>query len=127
MRDYVPTLQDKTKWRVTRNNICHGQLVEDAESISKRGTYRLCRLHQAHQLGRKGKMLVRGATVAVLKDFTDVTNKIEYILGDLLKMPPVKFFYRVMGFGILHLWQHYCHFLCFKTDSYPIETIQPNF
>ena len=43
-------------------------------------------------------MLVRGATVAVLKDFTDVTNKIEYILGDLLKMPPLKFFLSCYGF-----------------------------
>ena len=87
MQGYLPTLQGRNKWRVTQNNICTGQLVlvGDAEDISRRGAYRLGRVHP--QWG-KGKELVLGAAVAVLKNCGDGTNKIEYILCDLSKIFP---------------------------------------
>ena len=91
MQGYLPALQGRNKWRVTRNNICTGQLVlvGDAEDISRRGAYRLGRVHRVHSQWRNGKELVRRATVAVLKDCGDGTNKIEYILRDISKIAPV--------------------------------------
>ena len=88
MQGYLPTLQGRNKWRVTRNNIYTGQLVlvGDAEDISRRGAYRLGRVHPQW---RNGKELVRRATVAVSKDRGDGTNKIEYILRDISKIAPV--------------------------------------
>ena len=91
MRGYLPSLQGRTKKRVTRNNICTGQLVlvGDTEDISKRGAYRLGRVHWMYPQWRKGKKLVRRATVAVLKDCRDGTNIIEYILRDISQIAPV--------------------------------------
>ena len=51
MRDCLPALQGRTKWRVTRKNICVDQLVlvGGAEDISKRGAYRLGRVYPVHR------------------------------------------------------------------------------
>ena len=70
MQDNLPTLQDRNKWGVTRNDICTGQwvLVGDAEYILRRRAYRLDRVHWVHPQWRKGKKLVRRATVATLKN-----------------------------------------------------------
>ena len=47
MQGYIPTLQGRNKRKVIRNNICTGQLVlvGDAKDISRRGAYRLGRVH----------------------------------------------------------------------------------
>ena len=45
-----------------------------------------------HPKWRNGKELVRRATVAVLKDCGDGTNKIEYILRDISKIASVQYF-----------------------------------
>ena len=57
MQGYLPTLQGKNKWRVTRNNISTGQLVlvGDAEDISRRRAYHLGRVHRVHPQWRNGK------------------------------------------------------------------------
>ena len=91
MQGHLPTLQGRNKWRVTRNNICIGQLVlvGDAEDILRRGAYRFGRVHRVHPQWRNGKELVRRATAAVLKNCKDGTNKIEYILRDISKIAPV--------------------------------------
>ena len=91
MQGYLPTLQGRNKWRVTRNNNSTGQLVliGDAEDISRRWAYHLGRVHRVHSQWRNGKKLVRRATVAELKDCGDDTNKIEYILLDISKIAPV--------------------------------------
>ena len=85
MQGYLPTLQGRNKWRVTRNNIYTGQLVlvGDAEHILRRGAYRLGRVHRVHPQSRNGKELVGRATVVVLKYCGDGTNKIEYIIRDI--------------------------------------------
>ena len=58
IKGYLPTLQGRSKWRVTRGNLSPGQLVlvGDATDIFKRGTYRLGRIHCAHPQQRKGKI-----------------------------------------------------------------------
>ena len=91
MQGYLPTLQGRNKWRVTRNIICTGQLllIGDAEDISRRVAYRLGRVHRVHPRWLKGKELVSRATVAELKDCGDLTNKIEYVLRDVSKIDPV--------------------------------------
>ena len=50
MKSYLPTLQGRAKWRTLRNNLTVGQLVlvGDAEDLSKRGAYRLGRVHCLH-------------------------------------------------------------------------------
>ena len=69
VKGYLPTLQGRGKWRVTRENLAPGQLVlvGDASDFSKRGAYRLGRIYAVHPQIRKGKEIVRRATVAVLK------------------------------------------------------------
>ena len=91
MQGYLSIQQGRNKWRVARNNICTGQLVlvGDAEDISRRWADRLGRVFRVHPQWRKGKELIRRATVAVLKDCGDRTNKIEYILRDISKISPV--------------------------------------
>ena len=64
-------------------------LVGDAEDISRRGAYRLGRVHRVHTQWRNGKELVRRATVAVLKDCGDGTYKIEYTLRDISQIAHV--------------------------------------
>ena len=73
MKSYLPTLQGRTKWRTLRNNLTVGQLVlvGDAEDLSKRGAYRLGRVHCLHPQVRKGHDIVRRATVAVLARNSD--------------------------------------------------------
>ena len=86
---YLPTLQGRNKWREIRQNLTPGQLVlvADAEDICKRGTYRLGRIHSVHPQIRKGKEIVRRATLAVLKN--SGSGKVEYVLRDLSKLAPV--------------------------------------
>ena len=50
VKGFLPTLQGTNKWRVTQENLFVGQLVlvGDADDISKRGAYRLGRVHRIH-------------------------------------------------------------------------------
>jgi len=86
---YLSNLQGRKKWRVTRQNLIPGQLVlvADAGDITKRGAYRLERVHCIHSQLRKGKEIVRRATIAVLK--SNGPGEIEYLLRDLSKIAPV--------------------------------------
>ena len=56
VKGYLPTLQGRCKWRVTRENLSPGQLVlvGDASNIFKRGTYRLGHIHCVHPQQREG-------------------------------------------------------------------------
>ena len=92
MKSYLPTLQGRGKWRTLRDNLAVGQLVlvGDAEDLSKRGAYRLGRIHCVHLQVRKGRDTVRRATVAVLTKNPDSgKTDIKYILRDLSKIAPV--------------------------------------
>ena len=92
VKSYLPTLQGRAKWRTLRNNLTVGQLVlvGDAEDLSKRGAYRLGRVHCLHPQVRKGRDMVRRATVAVLARNPDSgKTEIKYILRDLSKIAPV--------------------------------------
>ena len=92
MTGYLPTLQGRNKWRVTQKNLTPGQLVllDDADDVFHKGAYRLGRIHYVHPQVRKGKELVRRATVAVLsKNSTAGSCDIEYVLRDLSKIAPV--------------------------------------
>ena len=86
MKSYLPSLQGRNKWKTLRENLIPGQLVlvGDADDISRRGTYRLSRMHALHPQISKGKEIVRRATVAVLGRNVDSSgSKIEYILRDI--------------------------------------------
>ena len=62
----------------------------DSEVLSHRGAYRLGRVEKLHPQIRKGKEIVRRATVAVLsKKLGKDDPDIEYILRDLSKIAPV--------------------------------------
>ena len=89
IKGYLPTLQRRAKWRTTKENLTPGQLVlvGDAEDITKRGAYRLGRVHAVHPQIRKGKEIVRRATLAVLKNTG--SGEIEYILRDVSKIAPI--------------------------------------
>ena len=92
MKGYLPTLQGRSKWRTLRENLSVGQLVlvGDAEDLSKRGAYRLGRVHCVHPQIRKGREIVRRATIAVLSKIPDSEKtEIKYILRDLSKIAPV--------------------------------------
>ena len=62
-------------------------LVANAKDICKRGTYRLGRIHSVHPQIRKGKEVVRRATVAVLKN--SGSGEVELVLRDLSKLAPI--------------------------------------
>ena len=65
-------------------------LVGDAEDLTKRGAYHLGRIHCIHPETRKGREIVRRATVAVLAKNPDTGScEIKYILRDLSKIAPV--------------------------------------
>ena len=68
MQSYLPSLQGRNKWRVLQKNLSVGQLVlvGDAEDVTYRGAYRLGRIHSLHPHIRRGKEIIRRATVAVL-------------------------------------------------------------
>ena len=68
MKRYLPTIQGRTKWRIARQNLSSGRLVlvGDAYDIAKRGHYCLGRIQQIHPQIRKGREIVRRATLAVL-------------------------------------------------------------
>ena len=68
MKSYLPSLQGRNKWRTLKNNLTIGQLVlvGDEDDLSKRGCYRLGRVHAQHRQIKKGKEVVRRATIAVL-------------------------------------------------------------
>ena len=90
MKGYLPCLQGRNKWRTFRENLVVGQLVlvGDAEDLSKRGAYRLDRIHRLHPQLRVGKEIVRRATVAVPKK-NAAAGEIEYTLRDISKIAPV--------------------------------------
>ena len=89
IKGYLPTLQGRNKWRVTQENLFVGQLVlvGDADDISKRGAYRLGRVHRVHPQMYKGREIVRRATIAVLKN--SGSGDIEYVLRDISKIAPI--------------------------------------
>ena len=92
MKSYLPTLQGRGKWRTLRDNLAVGQLVlvGDAEDLSKRGAYRLGRIHCVHPQVRKERDIVRWVTVAVLAKSPDSgKTEIKYILRDLSKIAPI--------------------------------------
>ena len=123
MQGYLPTLQGRNKWRVTRNNISTGQLVlvGDAGDISSRGAYRLGGVHRVHPQWRNGKELVRRATVAVLKDCGDGTNKIEYILRDISNCSCIIFYCILSCVFIFVFPRALLTFLCFKICNFISE------
>ena len=88
IKGYLPTLQGRGKWRVTRQNLVPGQLVlvGDADDIAKRGAYRLGRIRAVHPQIKNGKEYVRRATVTVLKNDN---GEIEHILRDISKIAPL--------------------------------------
>ena len=89
IKGYLPTLQGRSKWRIARENLIPGQLVlkGDASDTSKRGIYRLGRIHAVYSQTRRGRDFVRRATVAVLKH--SGSREIEYILRDVSKINPI--------------------------------------
>ena len=92
MKSYLPTLQGRSKWRTLRENLTVGQLVlvGDAEDLSKCGAYRLGRVHRVHPQIRKGKDIVRRATIGVLsKDPDSEKIEVKYVMRDLSKIAPV--------------------------------------
>ena len=92
MQRYLPLLQKRNKWRTVQHNQQSGQLVlvGDSEDPSYRGAYRLGRVEKFHPRIRKGKEIVRRATVAVLsKKLGKDDPDIEYVLRDLSKIAAV--------------------------------------
>ena len=77
------------KWRTLSNNVVPGQLVlvGGADDIAGRGSYRLGRIHPLHPQTRRGKEIVRRATIAVMGN--NASGEIEYVLRDLAKIAPV--------------------------------------
>ena len=91
-KSYLINLQGRGKWRAVRENLYPGQLVlvGDTEDIAKRGAYRIGRIHRVHPQIRKGREIVRRATVAVLaKTSAGGSGRIEYVLRDISKIAPV--------------------------------------
>ena len=98
MQSYLPPLQGRNKWRTLKDNLVQRQLVfvGDAEDIAHKGAYRLGRMvdtdfggiHCLHQQTRKGKEIVRRATVAVIakKNTSSDSSKIEYVLRNISKI-----------------------------------------
>ena len=89
IKSYLTSLQDRKKWRVVKENLYPGLLVlvRDADDFAKRALYRLGRIHCLHPQIRKGKEIVRRATVAVLANHSgSESGKIQYILT---KIAPV--------------------------------------
>ena len=64
-KGYLPTLQKRGKWRISRENLSPGQLVlvGDADDFSKRGSFRLSRIHCIYPEFWHGKEYVRRATM----------------------------------------------------------------
>ena len=89
IKGYLPTLQGRNKWRVTHENLFVGQLVlvGDADDISKRGAYRLGRVHRVHPQMYKGREIVRRASIAVLKN--SGSGDMEYVLRNISKIAPI--------------------------------------
>ena len=73
---------------MTRENLSVGPLVVvgDAHDFSKRGVYRLGRVHRVHPQKRKEHEIVRRVTIAVLKK--PGSGEIEYILRDISTIAP---------------------------------------
>ena len=89
IKGYLPTLQDRGKWRSVRENLSPGQLVlvGGFEDICKRGRYRQGRIHAVHPQTRQRRDIVCRATVAVLNSSDN--GEIEYILRDISKIAPL--------------------------------------
>ena len=88
MESYLPTLQGRNKWKTLQKNLVPGQLVlvGDYEDLSRRGAYRLGRIHRLHSQIQQGREVVRRATVVVLGK---ASGDLEYIFRDLAKIAPV--------------------------------------
>ena len=88
IKGYLPTLQGRGKWRVTRQNLVPRQLVlvGDADDIAERGACRPGRIRAVHPVIKNGKEYVRRATVTVLKNDN---GEIEHILRDISKIAPL--------------------------------------
>ena len=84
VKNYLPTLQARVKWQVTKNNLVPGQLVlvGDSDDIVHRSSYHLGRIHKVHPQLRNGVNIVCRATVAVLNK----SGGIDYVLCDISKM-----------------------------------------
>ena len=93
MKAYIPSSQGRNKWRTLKNNLVPGQLVlvGGPEDLTHKGAYRLDRIHSIHPQIRKGKEIVRRATVAVVAKNSATTDscQIENILWDLSETAPV--------------------------------------
>ena len=65
---YLPFLQGRNKWKVLQKNLTVGQmvLVGGLENETYMGAYRLGRVPSLHPHVRRGKEIIRRATVAVL-------------------------------------------------------------
>ena len=89
---YLPWLQGRKKWQKMCKNLEPGQLVVmgSLEDISKRGQYRLGRVHEVLPQIRNGKPIVRRAKIAVanLNDSGEV--KIDYVMRDISRLAPVE-------------------------------------
>ena len=81
-------MHGRGKWWVACQNLAEGQLVlvGNAEDINKRWAYRLGRVHCVHPQLRRGKEIVRLATIAVLKN--SGSKEIDYVLRDVSKNAP---------------------------------------
>ena len=88
-KGYLPTLQKRGKWRISRENLLPSQLVlvGDADDFAKRGSFRLGRIYCVHPQFRHGKEYVRRATVAVLK--RDGLRDVEHIFRNVFKITPL--------------------------------------
>ena len=74
---YLPTLQERNKWREIARNLQVGELVlvGDAEDVAVRGKYWVGRIAEVFSQMHQGKLLVRRAKIAL----TDMTQKMIYI------------------------------------------------
>ena len=92
MKSYLPNLQGPNTLKVYQKNLAVAQLVlvGGAKDLSHRGAYCLGRIQCFHPQTRKGKQIVRRATVTMMeKAFKAGTTQIENVLRDLSKIAPV--------------------------------------
>ena len=77
----------------------------------KTGLYRLVRIHCLHPQIRKGKEIVRRATMAVMANHSgSEAGKIQYILRDVFKIAPVELF--VFTIHEIYYWIQSVLFIC---------------
>ena len=90
---YLPTLQEKNKWRETSKNLQIGDLVlvGDSADISEKGKYRVGRVAEVFPQMHNGNPIVRRAKVAVA-EYDSITDsyKVEHIYRDISRIAPVQ-------------------------------------